>query len=205
MLRHGVQFHWQNPGYADFDEFLATLNHDKRKKIKQERRRVRDAGISFEWFAGNAITDALWAFFNRCYRETYRQHHSTPYLNLDFFRAIGRTMPENLLLIVATRDHRPIAASLNIHNEQPAVRPLLGRRRISSCAAFRNLLLPGDRILHRARHRDIRRRRAGRTQDGARTAAGRNALRALACAPSIRRCDRGFSEARTARRVGLCR
>ena len=116
MLRHGVQFHWHNRNYADFDAFLATFNHTKRKKIKQERRRVRDAGIVFEWYQGCDITDALWVFFNRCYRETYRQHRSTPYLNLDFFRAIGRGMPENIALIVALRDRRPIAASLNIHN-----------------------------------------------------------------------------------------
>ncbi len=116
MLRHGVQFHWRNDHYADFDGFLATFNHAKRKKIKQERRHVREAGITFEWFAGPAITDALWIFFNRCYRETYRQHQSTPYLNLDFFRALGRSMPENLALNVASRDGTPIAASLNIHN-----------------------------------------------------------------------------------------
>ena len=116
MLRHGVQFHWRNENYADFGAFLATFNHEKRKKIKQERRRVRDAGIAFEWFAGPEITDALWVFFNRCYRETYRQHHSTPYLNLDFFRALGRGMPENLALIVAKRDGHAIAASLNIHS-----------------------------------------------------------------------------------------
>jgi predicted N-acyltransferase len=116
MLRHGVQFHWRNDNYADFDGFLATFNHDKRKKIKQERRRVRDAGISFEWFPGPAISDTLWVFFNRCYRNTYREHHSTPYLNLDFFRALGAGMPENLALIVASRDGHPIAASLNIHN-----------------------------------------------------------------------------------------
>ena len=118
MLRHGVQFHWRNHGYADFESFLATLNRDKRKKIRQQRRRVHDAGISCEWFEGSAITDAQWGFFNRCYRETYRQHRSTPYLNLDFFRAIGRLMPENILLIVAMRDSQPIAASLNIHNGQ---------------------------------------------------------------------------------------
>jgi predicted N-acyltransferase len=116
MLRHGVQFHWRNDNYADFDAFLATFNHEKRKKIKQERRRVREAGINFEWHAGGAITDALWVFFNRCYRETYRQHHSTPYLNLDFFRSIGGSMPENLVMIVARRDGRPVAASLNVHN-----------------------------------------------------------------------------------------
>lgn len=118
MLRQGVQFHWRNHGYADFDGFLATLNHDKRKKIKQERRHVRDAGIHCEWFEGSAVTDALWVFFNRCYRETYRQHHSTPYLNLDFFRAIGRTMAENILLVVAMRASKPVAASLNIHDGQ---------------------------------------------------------------------------------------
>jgi predicted N-acyltransferase len=116
MLRHGVQFHWENRGYADFGAFLATLNHVKRKKIKQERRRVRDAGIVFEWYRGSEITDALWVFFNRCYRTTYRQHHSTPYLNLDFFRAIGQSMPENIVLIVALRDGQPLAASLNIHD-----------------------------------------------------------------------------------------
>jgi uncharacterized protein len=117
MLRYGVQFHWQNQGYPDFEGFLATLNHSKRKKIRQERRKVRDSGIEFEWYSGAAITDALWRFFYRCYCETYRQHRSTPYLNLDFFRAIGHGMPENLLLIVARRDGRHVAASLNIHDD----------------------------------------------------------------------------------------
>jgi hypothetical protein len=116
MLRHGVQFHWRNAGYADFDGFLATLNHTKRKKIRQERRYVREGGLDFEWFRGPAITDALWVFFNRCYRETYRQHHSTPYLNLDFFRALGSGMAGHVVMIVARRDGRPVAASLNIHN-----------------------------------------------------------------------------------------
>ena len=118
MLRHGVQFHWRNDNYPDFDAFLATLNHTKRKKIKQERRYVREAGISFRWLGGAAIDDPDWIFFNRCYRETYRQHHSTPYLNLDFFRTIGRTMPENIALIVADRDGQPVAASLVIHNDK---------------------------------------------------------------------------------------
>lgn len=122
MLRQGVQFHWHNAdvrtgaGYADFEGFLATLNHVKRKKIRQERRRVRDAGISFEWIDGPAVSDELWIFFNRCYRETYRLHHSTPYLSLDFFREIGRRMPQNIVMLVARRDGRRIAASLNIHN-----------------------------------------------------------------------------------------
>ena len=116
LLRHGVQFHWHNQEYADFDAFLATMNHDKRKKIKQERRRVRDAGITFEWIEGDSISDRQWQFFHRCYCETYRRHGSTPYLNLNFFKTIGRDMPRNILLVVATHHGQPIAASLNIHN-----------------------------------------------------------------------------------------
>jgi predicted N-acyltransferase len=116
LLRHGVQFHWHNHGYADFDAFLATMNHDKRKKIRQERRRVRDASITFDWVKGGSISDRQWQFFHRCYCETYRRHSSTPYLNLDFFKTIGRSMPGNILLVVAIRDGQPIAASLNIHN-----------------------------------------------------------------------------------------
>jgi uncharacterized protein len=116
MLRQGRQFHWRNEGYADFDGFLARLSHDKRKKIRQERRKVRESGISFRWLEGNAISEENWSFFARCYRQTYREHHSSPYLNLEFFRRIGAAMPENLVLIVAHRENRAIAASLLVRD-----------------------------------------------------------------------------------------
>lgn len=116
MVRHGVQFHWHNAGYGSFDEFLASLNHEKRKKIRQERRKVRDAGITFSWREGRDISDADWAFFYRCYARTYREHHSTPYLSLEFFHRIGRAMPENLMLVLAYRSGKPIAASFEVHN-----------------------------------------------------------------------------------------
>ena len=114
MLRHGVQFHWVNEGDASFDQYLARMNHTKRKKIKQERRRVREAGITFRWLEGAAISGEDWAFFARCYTRTYREHRNTPYLNLDFFQRIGKTMPQNLLLVVAERNGNPIAASFNM-------------------------------------------------------------------------------------------
>jgi hypothetical protein len=116
LLRSGVQFHWLNPGYANFDEFLATLEQKKRKNIRAERRKVREAGVTLRRVRGTDILDADWKLFNRCYRHTYQAHYSTPYLNLDFFRRIGRTMPENILLVIAERAGRPIAASLVIHS-----------------------------------------------------------------------------------------
>lgn len=115
MLREGVQFHWLNDGYRHFDDFLATLEQKKRKNIRAERRKVHDAGVTFRRLTGDRITDADWRFFSRCYRQTYREHFSSPYLNLDFFRTIGATMPENLLLVIAEADGKPIASALAVY------------------------------------------------------------------------------------------
>jgi len=114
MIRSSVQFHWENPGHADFEAFLATMNHDKRKKIRQERRRVREAGIDFSRLTGREATDADWDFFTWCYRRTYRAHHSTPYLNRAFFRRLAESMPDNMLLVIARREGKPIASALNV-------------------------------------------------------------------------------------------
>jgi len=116
MLRSGVQFHWLNQGYRDFDEFLATLEKKKRKNIRAERRKVIDAGVTLRRVAGADTTEADWILFNRCYQRTYRAHHSTPYLNIDFFLRIWRTMPDQILLVIAERAGQPVAASLVIHN-----------------------------------------------------------------------------------------
>ena len=76
--------------YADFADFLASLQRDKRKKIQQERRRVADAGVDLHGRdAATQIAEADWDFFYRCYTLTYRAHHSTPYLTRDFFARIG--------------------------------------------------------------------------------------------------------------------
>ncbi len=116
MLRSTVQFHWtQNDAapYADFAAFLASLQRDKRKKIQQERRRVADAGVTFVALEGAQIGADDWAFFYRCYVQTYREHGaSKPYLTRDFFARMAATMPEHWLLFVAQRDGERIAASL---------------------------------------------------------------------------------------------
>jgi predicted N-acyltransferase len=112
LLRRTVQFHWRNDGYPDFDAFLARMSHARRKNIRQERRRVREAGITFRWRQGHAIERAHWEFFNRCYRNTYAAHGSTPYLNLDFFLRLASSLPSNTAMVTAERDSRPIAAAL---------------------------------------------------------------------------------------------
>ena len=98
--------------FKDFDDFLASLAQDKRKKIRQERRKVADAGVRFRWAAGTNITAADWDFFYRCYERTYLEHGNAPYLSRDFFQRMADTLPGAWLLFIAERDGRPIASSL---------------------------------------------------------------------------------------------
>jgi predicted N-acyltransferase len=114
LERSGVQFHWRNAGYGTFEDFLGALSHDKRKKIRQERRRVADAGVTLRRATGREATAADWDFFALCYRRTYREHRSTPYLNREFFGMLAERMPDNVLLVVAEHQGKPIAAALDL-------------------------------------------------------------------------------------------
>jgi len=117
MRRNGVQFRWENENFPDFEAFLATLTHDKRKKIRQERKKVAAAGIRIRRLTGNDITGEDWESFYRCYVNTYRQHRSSPYLTKAFFLEIGQKLAQHILLVVAERDGEKIAAALNLYNE----------------------------------------------------------------------------------------
>ncbi len=117
MLRRTVQFHWRNRNYADFDAFLAELSHGKRKNIRQERRRVREAGVTCRWLEGRAIERRHWEYFNRCYRRTYAAHGSSPYLSLEFFQRLGASLPQHTVLVLAEREGRPVAAALLLRDQ----------------------------------------------------------------------------------------
>ncbi len=112
MLRQQVQFHWQNPGWRDFEDFLASLNQEKRKKIRQERRKVREAGVVFRSVQGHEASDADWAFVQQCYRQTYWEHGNPPYLQAGFFDAMRRDMPDNWVIFIGERNGLPVAMSL---------------------------------------------------------------------------------------------
>lgn len=114
MIRESVQFHWTNAGYADFDAFLATMSHDKRKKIRQDRKKVAQAGLAFRWLSGAQIRAEDLDFFYQCYCHTYFNHGNPPYLNREFFRRAHRDQPEAFVLILAERDGQPVAAALNL-------------------------------------------------------------------------------------------
>jgi predicted N-acyltransferase len=112
MLRDSVQFHWQNNGYQDFEQFLAALTMKRRKNIRRERAEVANNQLSYHHIAGADATPEDWSFFYRCYENTYIEHHSSPYLTEECVQLLGKIMPENFHLIIASKDKKRIASSL---------------------------------------------------------------------------------------------
>lgn len=130
MQRHTVQFHWCNRTsrpYAGFEDFLGALNQEKRKKIRQERRKVQEAGVTLRHARGHAIDAKDWEFFYRCYERTYLEHGNMPYLSASFFEEIARAQPQHWLLFTAERRGHPIASSLVAVSDEGTEKVAWGR------------------------------------------------------------------------------
>ena len=113
LMRHGIQYHWFNRGYADFEAFLDALRSPKRKAIRKERMAARH-GLEFRALTGREIGraewDAMWAF----YQDTGSRKWGQPYLTREFFDLVGERMADRLLLFLACRDGGPVAGALNL-------------------------------------------------------------------------------------------
>jgi predicted N-acyltransferase len=114
MPRSGCQFHWHNNHHQDFDGFLATLSSKKRKQIKRERRRVYEANIELDILNGHQTTDEQWQIFHEFYCSTFYRKSGHPTLTLDFFRELGRSMPDSSLLILARHNGEYVAGAFNM-------------------------------------------------------------------------------------------
>ena len=114
LKRSGCQFHWHNHEYRNFDAFLAHLNAKKRKEIRRERRQVSEAGVELLVLRGADISDEQWAAYHAFYTSTFARKSGYATLSLAFFQALGREMPDNVLLILARRAGRYIAGGFNL-------------------------------------------------------------------------------------------
>lgn len=118
MKRTGVQFHWHNYGYRHFDDFLSGMKARKRKSIKKERKQREAQGINIRILEGTAATERDWQEFYRFYRTTYyKRSGHRGYLNQAFFLALGKAMPENLVLMFADRGNSSVAGALYIKSD----------------------------------------------------------------------------------------
>ncbi|MEX0729953.1 MAG: GNAT family N-acetyltransferase [Aquisalimonadaceae bacterium] len=108
--RVGCQFHWRNPGYRDFGDFLDSFSSKKRKNVKRERRQAREQGITFEIVPGDAVTAEDWQIFHRYYQRTFHAHGNLPTLTAEFFQDIGQRLRDRVLMVQG-RDAAGLAAT----------------------------------------------------------------------------------------------
>ena len=114
LERNDNQFHWENEGYATFEDFLGALASRKRKQVRRERRDALAAGLEVEWVTGSEITEAHWDAFFSFYMDTGSRKWGRPYLNRRFFSLIGERMPGRIALVFARRGGRRVAGALNL-------------------------------------------------------------------------------------------
>ena len=101
LLRHDVQFHWNNQSYGDFEDFLAKLTPKKRKNVRQERKRMLQSGVTLRLLDGHTATPQDWKDFAYFYKTTFEEKWSTPTLNAGFFQEVAEKMPDQVFLVLA--------------------------------------------------------------------------------------------------------
>ena len=114
LQRVGQQFHWNNAGYRDFDDYLAALNSRKRKAVKKERREALAGGIEIEMLTGGDLTERAWDAFYQLYLGTSDRKWGSAYLTRRFFSMLGERMPERVVLFMARRGRDYIAGAFNL-------------------------------------------------------------------------------------------
>lgn len=123
LARSDVQFHWHNAGYADFDGFLATFNHKKRKNIRQERAQVARTGLRLERRGGASLTPALWKQVHALYAANFDAKGNHAALTEDFFVQLGQRLGDVAQLALAWRGDTVVAMALLLRS----ARVLYGR------------------------------------------------------------------------------
>jgi len=113
LQRTDQQFHWENRGFANFDEFLGALTARKRKTIRRERHDALANGIIVHWLTGNDLTEEIWDAFFQFYMETGSRKWGRPYLTRPFYSLVGQSMRQHIVLIMAKRAGRWIAGAIN--------------------------------------------------------------------------------------------
>lgn len=113
LHRTDQQFHFRNPGYLHYGDFLETLASRKRKALKKERRVALENGIEIDWLTGSDLTETIWDIFYEFYMDTGSRKWGRPYLTRQFFSLIGERMADDVLLVMARRDGRYVAGAIN--------------------------------------------------------------------------------------------
>ncbi len=118
LLRRGIQYHWFNRGYRSFADFLASLKSGRRKTIRRERRAAAASGLEIRVLSGEEVTPAEMEAFYPLYLATVDRRWGGAYLTPAFFRLLAERLSDRLVVMIAREHGRPVAAALNLRDDE---------------------------------------------------------------------------------------
>ena len=119
LTRLGLQYHWYNDNYINFDDYLDSFKLKKKKNVLKERKYVSDQGIFFKIKKGNSIKIEDLHFFFECYKNTIEKKWANQYLNFDFFKYLLQSpVKDKMVLFIAyEKQDEQIASALNFSSK----------------------------------------------------------------------------------------
>ncbi len=151
LHRTDQQFHFLNKGYSSHEDFLSELSSSKRKNLRKERRSALENGISIDWLTGSDLTEDIWDQFFAFYMDTGSRKWGRPYLTREFYSLIGERMADDILLVMAKREGRYVAArSISSARMRFTAGTGAASRITPSCISRSAIIRPSTLRLHRS-------------------------------------------------------
>ena len=115
LQRLGIQYHWTNAGYGDFEDYLQRFRSKRRNQIRRELREMDKQGVRLETLVGDEIGDELFEPMFRFYLSTIENRfYGRQYLNRKLFSLVAERFRHRLVFVVAFQDDEPIAGTFNV-------------------------------------------------------------------------------------------
>ncbi|HSN64721.1 MAG: GNAT family N-acetyltransferase [Azonexus sp.] len=112
LVSHNVQFHWRNHGYGDFAGFLGRFASERRRKVRAERRRVAESGLSVEVRHGDEIDPGEWPALHNLYAATFDKYGNFAAFSPAAFAELAGALGRRMVVFIAREQGRPVAISI---------------------------------------------------------------------------------------------
>ena len=112
LISHDVQFHWRDAGYGDFDGYIEQFSSSRRRKVRAERKRVKESGLQIEVRHGDEIDPAEWPALHALYAHTFAKFDNHAVFTAACFADLAAALGRRMVLFIARDKNEPVAMSL---------------------------------------------------------------------------------------------
>jgi hypothetical protein len=101
LTSHNVQFHWLAGESTDFDDYLAVFSAEKRRKVRAERRKVAESGLTIEVRHGDEVVPSEWPILHALYASTFDKFGNYAVFSASCFAELARVLGRRMVVFIA--------------------------------------------------------------------------------------------------------